>query len=69
MITKLRITGMTCNNCVRHVDRALRGVPGVAGVQVSLEGHAAEVVHDDATTLDSLVRAVESAGYEAARNS
>ena len=69
MITNLRITGMTCNNCVRHVDKALRAVPGVSAVQVSLEGKRAEVTHDDATPFDSLVQAVESAGYEAARNS
>ncbi len=69
MITNLRITGMTCNNCVRHVDKALRGVPGVSNVQVSLEGKSAEVAHDDSTSLDSLVKAVESAGYEATRNS
>jgi copper chaperone CopZ len=67
VITSLRITGMTCNNCVRHVDRALRAVPGVGGVEVSLDRKAAEVTHDDQTTLDSLVAAVESAGYEATR--
>ncbi len=69
MTTNLRITGMTCNNCVRHVDKALRAVPGVSTVQVSLEGKTAEVVHADSTSLDSLIRAVESAGYEAAANS
>ena len=28
VITTLRITGMTCNGCVRHVDKALRACPG-----------------------------------------
>ena len=69
MTTNLRITGMTCNNCVRHVDQALRAVPGVSTVQVSLERNTSEVVHDDSTSLASLVHAVESAGYEAAANS
>jgi P-type Cu+ transporter len=65
VITKLRITGMTCNNCVRHVDRALRAVHGVSQVTVDLPEGRAEVTHDEATTLASLVAAVESAGYEA----
>lgn len=67
MITKLRITGMTCNNCVRHVDRALRAVPGVSQVDVSLPEGRADVVHDDAATLAQLVAAVESAGYDVSR--
>jgi copper chaperone CopZ len=65
VITNLRITGMTCNNCVRHVDRALRGVPGVSQVAVDLPEGQAEVVHSEATPLASLIAAVESAGYEA----
>ncbi len=65
MITNLRITGMTCNNCVRHVDKALRAVPGVSAVQVNLQAGSAEVTHDEVTTLDALVHAVETAGYEA----
>ena len=62
--TTLRITGMTCNGCVRHVDQALRGVPGVTAVEVSLPDRA-KIVHTDATPLADLVAAVAAAGYEA----
>jgi len=55
---------MTCNHCVRHVTDALRGVPGVAEVEVTLPG-AAEVVHDDSASLAQLIEAVRSAGYDA----
>lgn len=64
MITTLRITGMTCNGCVRHVDKALRGVPGVSAVEVSLPDQRAKVVHD--AELAKLLGAVEAAGYHAA---
>jgi len=57
---------MTCNNCVRHVDKALRGVSGVTAVEVSLPDQTAKIVHGDATAVPALVAAVESAGYEAA---
>ena len=56
---------MSCNNCVRHVDQALRAVPGVTAVEVSLPEGRAKVEHGDSTTLPALIAAVESAGYEA----
>jgi copper chaperone len=65
VITTLRITGMSCNSCVRHVGAALRGVPGVTGVDVRLPDRA-EITHDG-TTLDLLVAAIESAGYGVSR--
>jgi len=64
VITTLRITGMTCNGCVKHVDKALRGVPGVRDVQVSLPDRAS-VDHDDSAPLAAMLEAVESAGYQA----
>lgn len=67
MITTLRITGMSCNGCVKHVGDALRKVPGVSAVEVDLAGGQAKVVHDPQTSpADSLIAAVAGAGYEAA---
>lgn len=65
VITTLRITGMTCNGCVRHVDKALRAVPGVTAVEVNLADGSAKVVHEELARNDDLVAAVQSAGYEA----
>ena len=67
MITTLRINGMTCNGCVKHVDAALRALPGVSAVEVKLADNQAKIVHDpERSPLPSLVTAVEQAGYEAA---
>ena len=66
MITTLRITGMTCNGCVRHVDKALREVAGVSAVEVSLPDQRAKVVHE--AELVGLLAAVEAAGYRAAES-
>jgi copper chaperone len=65
VVTTLRITGMSCNNCVRHVDEALRAVPGVTGVEVSLPEGRAKVEHTAQAAPPALIAAVESAGYEA----
>ena len=64
VITTLRITGMSCNACVRHVDQALREVPGVSAVEVSLPEQSAKVTHEAPLVMTALAAAVESAGYE-----
>jgi copper chaperone CopZ len=64
VITELRVTGMTCGGCVKHVDKALRGVTGVSAVEVSLPDRA-KVVHDPGISLDVLTGAVAKAGYSA----
>src|SRR5436190_7296071 len=63
----LPVRGMTCAACVGSVERALRGVPGVAGAHVSLATEEATVVVDPAAPpeVDALRRAVSDAGYEA----
>ena len=41
------IAGMTCDNCVRKVERALRALPGIKEVSVDREGALARVTYDD----------------------
>jgi copper chaperone CopZ len=66
VITTLAITGMTCNGCVKHVDQALRAVPGVSAVAVDLAASTARVVHDpEQSPLPTLLSAVDAAGYAA----
>jgi copper ion binding protein len=65
VITTLRVTGMTCNHCVKHVDAALRGVAGVSAVEVELAGGQAKVVHDDTASVPAMLAAIDEAGYTA----
>ena len=65
METLLDVKGMTCMNCVRHVERALAQVEGVAQVKVDLSHGTAAVEHAAGTSLASLVAAVEEEGYVA----
>ena len=64
MKTTLMIEGMMCQNCVKHVTRALAGVPGAANVQVSLETKTATLETPDTVTEHALKAAVTDAGYE-----
>jgi len=60
----LSVTGMTCAACVGHVERALRGVPGVLEASVNLGTETAKVTGVGIEAGD-LVAAVEGAGYGA----
>ena len=64
---ELRVKGMSCANCVRHVTQALLAVPGVAGADVSLPEERARVQWkpDAEKNVSRLVDAVAGAGYEA----
>jgi Cu+-exporting ATPase len=66
-ITMLRIEGMTCGNCARHVAEALQAVPGVQYANVTLQSSEGQVRwRADADTAPAkLIRAVEDAGFSA----
>ncbi len=58
------VQGMTCAHCQAAVTKALKGVPGVAAVEVDLQGKRAQVGYDaDKVTVERLAKAVEEAGY------
>jgi len=65
--TTIKVSGMTCQGCVRSVTRVLQTLPGVDAVEVSLERGEAAVKFDPARTgAPALRKAVEDAGYGAA---
>lgn len=60
----LPVTGMSCASCVRHVENALKAVPGVDSVSANLSSGSAAVSYDASKTgLDAMIGAVEHAGY------
>ncbi|MCJ7552222.1 MAG: heavy-metal-associated domain-containing protein [Anaerolineae bacterium] len=65
---KLKVNGMSCMMCVKHVTHALQGVDGVTDVAVSLDaGGTATVTFDPAkANLASFTAAVAEADYEVA---
>ena len=65
MQTVLKIEGMSCAHCVKHVTEALEELNGVKSAKVSLEKKTAVVEHSVNVTLEDMKAAVEDAGYEA----
>ena len=60
---RLPVRGMTCASCVRRVERALSGVPGVETASVNLATEEA-MVATSGTPLAALREAVTKAGYD-----
>jgi Cu+-exporting ATPase len=65
---ELKVEGMTCDGCVRSVERKLAKVAGVEFARVDLGAGKATVEYDDARAqADQLIAAVEQIGYHASR--
>ncbi len=60
---ELPITGMTCTNCSKAVNRALRKVEGVVEADVNFATERAVVKIAPTVSTNTLVTAVENAGY------
>ena len=61
-----RVTGMTCEHCVKAVTEELTALDGVTSVTVDLAaGGTSDVTVDSREPLDhdDVVRAVDEAGY------
>jgi copper chaperone len=64
---QLSVRGMSCGGCVKSVTNVLSALPGVSHVEVSLEQANARVDFDPAAvSVDSMIAAVDDAGFEAA---
>lgn len=63
---KLKVDGMSCQHCVRRVEKALGAQPGVSKVTVDLAASTATVDYDDAIfSPNAAITAVADAGYQA----
>ncbi len=64
METTLKIEGMMCQHCQKHVNEALTKMDGVTSVTVDLEGGKAEVKARREIPREEFKAVIEAAGYE-----
>lgn len=65
---EIKVEGMSCDACVRAIERKLTRVAGVASARVNLHNGSAIVQYDDSRArADQLIGAVEQIGYHASR--
>ena len=60
----LRVEGMMCAHCQKHVQNALAKLEGVTGVEVSLEAKTATVQASRDIPVAEFEKAITDAGYE-----
>jgi P-type Cu2+ transporter len=61
----LTVENMHCGGCMRTVEAALAGVPGVHGARVNLSERRVVAAADPETCVDSMIAALKSAGFQA----
>jgi len=61
--TDLSLTGMSCTTCASTIEDSLEDVDGVEETSVNFATERADVTHDPDVSVESLVDAVEAAGY------
>ncbi len=63
----IKVGGMSCQGCVKNVTGVLQALPGVAGVEVSLDAGQARVAYDaQQVDVARLRAAIVDAGFDAA---
>ena len=62
MRVELRVEGMSCEHCVRAVERAVAAV--APGARVAVELTAGRVTVENGTDPDRIAAAIREAGYE-----
>jgi copper chaperone len=61
----LTVKGMTCMGCVRSVKNVLEPIPGVNGVDITLENGQVAISYDTAkVSVEQFRDAISDAGYE-----
>lgn len=61
----LTVKGMTCMGCVGSVKNLLSRLPGVSGIEITLENGQVALAYDPGqSTLASIKEAIHDGGYE-----
>ncbi|WP_320203624.1 heavy metal translocating P-type ATPase [Agrobacterium rosae] len=63
--TRFRVGGMDCASCASKIDTAVRRMPGVTDVSVSVTAGTMTVKHDETSDLDAMAKKLSGLGYDA----
>ncbi len=65
---EFKIEGMDCGHCVKQIEAAVGGLPGVEAIKVSLATNSASVtLHPEQISEGTIFEAVEDAGFDVPR--
>lgn len=62
----VKITGMSCEHCVKRVEEAAKAIPGVDKIKVNLKKGEAKIKYDTAlANSEEITDSITNAGYVA----
>ena len=64
MKTKIKVTGMSCEHCVKRVTKAIESIAGIKDVQVDLKSGKATFDKPETVSMEEIVKAIKKTGYE-----
>ncbi len=64
IVDQFKVPGISCQHCVNAITKEVAAVPGVKAVQVTLDSKTVRVEHEEKVTVDTLVAAINEAGYD-----
>ncbi len=59
----LKVEGMSCNHCKMAVEKAVKKVPGVQGVDATPAENSVKITHDGSSNLEAIKQAIMNEGY------
>ena len=62
-IINLSVSGMACDACVKHVEKAINSITGVQKVEVDLASGAVKVKGNVSQHVKEMIVALEESGY------
>ncbi len=64
-VTTLDISGMHCTSCALLIQKSIEQLPGVSKVNVNYANQKANIVHNQNSSTNDLIKAVKDSGYSA----
>lgn len=64
MTTEFKVPTISCQHCVNAITKEVAGVQGVQNVKVDLASKLVSVQADQSVTTETLVAAINEAGYD-----
>ncbi len=61
---KLTIEGMHCSSCASNIERALKKIPEIKTVSVSVLTNKAVIKAEDNINTDEIIRIISKVGYK-----
>ena len=59
MKTKIKVTGMSCEHCVKRVTKAIESIAGIKDVQVDLKSGEATFDKPEEMSMNDIVKAIK----------